>query len=155
MTNVPLAFPAPESPNPLEDQPEGQQDPTKCGYPVSLQLQQEIARQLTDSSIELFESRKGGKPPPRNIVVKDKDYWKEWTERCKPKELPIFVHTPKVPLNKKRDLRDVIFCIPKEPLEPNKQYQVRVMLRLTADPFYVIWEFTTGTHAKDLKLKEK
>jgi len=152
--NVPLAFPAQESPNPLEDQPEGQNDPTKCGYPVSLQLQQELARLVTDSSIELFESRKGGKTP-RNIVLKDKEEWKQWTERCKPKEVPTFVHTPKVPLNKKRDLRDAIFCIPKEPLEPNKQYQVRVMLRLASDPFYVIWEFQTGGHSTTLKLKEK
>lgn len=153
LVNVPLQFPAPESPNPLEDQPEAEQDPTKCGYPISVQLQRELATQLGDSGIALFESRKGGKLPAKCIVEKDKEEWKAWTERCKPKEVPIHVHTPKVPLNKKLDLRDVIFCIPKEPLEPNKQYQVRVTLRLANDPFYLIWEFTTGSSARELKLK--
>ncbi len=153
MVNVPTHFPARESPNPLEDQPEGQQDVTKCGYTVSVQFQQELAQLVGDSSIQLFESRKGGRPPQRNLVVKDKEDWVAWTDRCKPKEVPTHVHTPKVPLNKKRDLRDVIFCVPKEPLEPNTQYQVRVMLRLTGEPFYLIWEFTTGSQARGLKVK--
>jgi hypothetical protein len=153
MKDVPTHFPAMESPNPLEDQPEDQQDPRKCGYTISLQLQQELATGLGDSTIVLFESRKSRGPEVPNVCLKDTAEWKAWTDRCKPKEIPIYVHTPKVPLNKKRDLRDVVFCIPKEPLEPNTQYQVRVMLRLAADPFWFIWEFTTGTQPRGLKVK--
>jgi hypothetical protein len=156
MAAVPTSFPAPESPNPLEDQPEDVKDVTKCGYPISLQLQRELSLQLVDSGIELFESRKGGKTPTQHFVHPKGDpaIWKAWTERCKPKEVPIWVHTPKVPLNKKMDLRDVIFCLPKEPLESNKQYQVRVNLQLGgADPLVFVWEFTTGSQTRGLKFK--
>lgn len=155
MLNVPTTFAAMESPNPLEDQPQGENDPRKCGYPVSLQFQSEIARQLSDCSIQLFETHKGGKPPKAHVVIKDKEDWKAWSDRRKPKEVPIWVHTPRVPLNKKMDLRDVVFCVPKEALDANTQYQVCVMIRLSADPFYFIWEFTTGGQTKGLKVKEK
>ncbi|MCA8965274.1 MAG: hypothetical protein H6838_11400 [Planctomycetes bacterium] len=153
---IPTSFPAPESPNPLADQPEDQQDVTKCGYPISLQLQRELAIQIVDSSIELFESRKGGRPPTQHFVHPKGDgaVWKAWTERCKPEPVPIWVHTPKVPLNKKMDLRDVVFCLPKEALDKGKAYQVRVHLQIgTADPLVFVWEFTTGSSSRDLRIK--
>jgi hypothetical protein len=153
MNGVPTHFPSRESPNPLEDQPEGQQDVTKCGYTVSLQLQQQIAIGLADSSIELWESRKGGRQPEKNFCAKDGPDYRGWTDRSK-KQVDCWVHTPKVPLNKKRDLRDVLFVIPKEPLDPNKGYQVRAMLHIGgADPLWFFWEFTTGGQARGLKLK--
>ena len=153
---IPTSFPAPENPNPLADQPEDQQDVTKCGYPISLQLQSQLALQVADSSIELYESRKGGKPPTQHFVHPQADgaLWKGWTERCKPEPVPVWVHTPKVPLNKKLDLRDVIFCLPKEALDKNKTYQARVKLQIGgADPLVFVWEFTTGSAARDLTLK--
>jgi hypothetical protein len=64
------------------------------------------------------------------------------------------VHTPKVPLNKQRDLRDVLFLVPKEPLEPNTAYQVRCMLEIGgADPLWFVWEFQTGSQPRGLKFK--
>lgn len=155
-TGIPSNFPSPESPNPLADQPENEQDVTKCGYPISLQLQSQLALQVADSSIELFESRKGGKPPVQHFVNPSADgaIWKAWTERCKPEPVPIWVHTPKVPLNKKLDLRDVIFCLPKEGLEKSKTYQARVRLQLGSnDPLVFVWEFSTGTSSRDLTIK--
>jgi len=153
MNGVPTHFPSRESPNPLEDQPEGQQDVTKCGYTVSLQLQQQIAIGLADSSIELWESRKGGRQPEKNFCAKDGPDYRGWTERGK-KQVDCWVHTPKVPLNKKRDQRDVLFVIPKESLDANKGYQVRAMLHIGgADPLWFFWEFTTGGQARGLKLK--
>ncbi|MBM4061133.1 MAG: CAP domain-containing protein [Planctomycetes bacterium] len=153
MKDVPTHFGDPEHPNPLADQPEDQQDITKCGYPISLQLQREVARVLSESSIQLFESRKGGKVPAKNACTKSSDELRGWVERCKPEEVPIWCHTPKVPLNKKLDLRDVIFAIPKEPLEPGKQYQVRVLLHIGPDPFWFVWEFTTGSQREGLRIK--
>ncbi|MDO8349063.1 MAG: hypothetical protein Q7T30_02420, partial [Planctomycetota bacterium] len=153
MKDVPTHFGDPEHPNPLADQPEDQQDVTKCGYTISLQLQQEVSVQLSESSIQLFESRKGGRPPAKNAVTKDSSDWTAWVERCKKDEVPIWVHTPKVPLNKQRDLRDVVFCLPKKPLEQNQHYQVRVMLHIGPDPFWFIWEFTTGSQKEGLNLK--
>ncbi|MBL9079671.1 MAG: hypothetical protein JNL08_19360 [Planctomycetes bacterium] len=153
MVGVPTHFPSRESPNPLEDQPEDQQDVTKCGYTVSLQLQQEVSILLADSSIELWEARKGGKQPAKNFCAKDGEDYRAWVERGK-QEVPCWVHTPKVPLNKKRDLRDVLFVVPKEALEANKHYQVRVLLQIGgADPLVFFWEFTTGSQARGLKLK--
>jgi hypothetical protein len=153
MNGVPTHFPSRESPNPLEDQPEDQQDVTKCGYTVSLQLQQEVALGLAESSIELWESRKGGRQPEKNFCAKDGPEYRGWTERGK-KQVECWVHTPKVPLNKKRDMRDVLFVVPKEALEANKSYQVRAMLHIGgADPLYFFWEFTTGGQARGLKLK--
>jgi len=153
MKDVPTSFGDPEWPNPLADQPEDQQDVTRCGYAISLQLQHELALQLGESSMQLFESRKGGRPPAKNACTKDKEDYRGWVDRCKPNEVPIWVHTPKVPLNKKLDLRQVIFCLPKEPLDANKQYQVRVMLHIGPDPFWFIWEFTTGGQKEGLNLK--
>ncbi|MCA8976542.1 MAG: hypothetical protein KDC98_17610 [Planctomycetes bacterium] len=154
-TGIPTNFPAPESPNPLADQPEDQQDVTKCGYPISLQLQRELAANLAEAEIEVFESRKGGRPPTQHFVSKtaDQEVWKQWTDRCKAEPVEIWVHTPSLPLNKKRDRRDVVFAIPKEPLKKGKTYQARVLLRLGGnDPLVFIWEFTTGSAARTLKL---
>ncbi len=154
MRDVPTHFGSPEEPNPLADQPEGQQDVTKCGYAVSLQFQKEVALVMKEATIELYESRKSGKQPPKNLVLKDSAEWRGWAERCKPNAVAIHVHTPKIPLNKKRDMKDVLFLLPKEPLDANTQYQVRAMLRMgTADPLWFIWEFTTGSQKDGLKLK--
>jgi hypothetical protein len=153
MQNVPYSFGNPEWPNPLADQPENEQDVTKCGYAISLQMQQEISVNLATSSIEVWESRKGGKTPAKNFVAKNDAEWKQWTERCRD-QVECYVHTPQVPLNKRRDQRDVLFALPKKPLEPNKAYQVRCMLHIgSADPHVMIWEFTTGTQREGLKLK--
>jgi hypothetical protein len=153
MKDVPTHFGSPEHPNPLADQPTEVQDVTKCGYAISLQLQREVALALSESTIQVLEAHKGGKQPAKNACLKDSADLRAWIEHCKPKEVPIWVHTPKVPLNKKLDLRDVIFCIPKEPLEPNKLYQVRVMLHIGPDPFWFVWEFTTGSQKEGLHLK--
>ncbi len=153
---IPTSFPANESPNPLADQPENQQDVKKCGYPISLQLQRELSLLIVDSGIELYEAKKGGKTPTKNCVSPEGDgkVWKEWLERCKLETVPVWVHTPKVPLNKKLDLRDVIFCLPKEALKKSQTYQVRVMLQIgNAKPLYFVWEFTTGSHPIELTLK--
>ena len=80
--------------------------------------------------------------------------WKAWTDRCKPEPVPLWVHTPKVPLNKKMDLRNVVFGLPKEALDKGKTYQARVLLHIDgADPHWFVWEFTTGQSARELKLK--
>lgn len=153
---IPTQFPAPESPNPLADQPEDQQDVTQCGYPISLQLQRELVTRLVESKIELYESRKGGRPPAQHYVSPkgDQAVWKQWIERCKPQPVPIWEHTPKVPLNKKMDLRQVIFCLAKEPMEKGKTYQARVLVHLDGlDPMWFVWEFTTGQNARELRLK--
>ncbi|MBX3464896.1 MAG: hypothetical protein KF830_17140 [Planctomycetes bacterium] len=153
MNNVPTHFGDPEWPNPLQHQPEGQQDVTKCGYVVSLQLQNEIAKTLAESGIELWEARKGGRQPAKNFVAPGGADFRAWAERAK-KQVDCFVHTPQVPLNKERDQRDVLFCIPKQPLEANKTYQVRCLLHIgSADPHVFIWEFSTGAQREGLKLK--
>ncbi|MBL8726774.1 MAG: hypothetical protein JNK49_22230 [Planctomycetes bacterium] len=153
LVGVPTAFYSDENPNPLEDQPEGQRDPKKCGYPISVQLSNENAKRLGEASISVWEATKGGKQPPKNFVAKSQPEFTAWMARGK-KEVPCYVHTPNVPLNKKQDRRDVLFALPKEHLDPNKYYQVRVLLQLGgADPLYLFWEFTTGSGARDLKLK--
>jgi hypothetical protein len=150
---VPTHFGDPELPNPLEDQPEDEQDVTKCGYVVSVQLQTQVAGTLGECSIELWESRKGGRPPAKNLVAKSSTEFNEWKSRCR-KQIECYVHTPKVPLNKKRDLRDVLFAIPKEPLDSNNEYQVRAYLQLgVADMMVLVWEFQTGSQKEGLKLK--
>lgn len=152
MKGVPTHFGSPEWPNPLADQPENEQDVTKCGYVVSIQLQEQMARQLGDCDIELWETR-SGRAPEQNVVADGTKEHRAWTERCR-KQVPGYVHTPKVPLNKKRDQRDVLFLIPKEPLEPNKSYQVRAKLQIGGtDPLWMIWEFATGSQKEGLKLK--
>ncbi len=151
--NIPTHFGDPELPNPLDDQPEDEQDVTKCGYVVSIQLQQEISKILGDCKIELWESRKGGRPPVKNFVAQRSKEFGEWTSRCK-EQVECYVHTPKVPLNRKRDLRDVLFAIPKEPLRAGKYYQVRAYLQLGgADMLVMVWEFGTGRQKEGLKIK--
>lgn len=153
MTKVPTSFGNPEHPNPLADQPEDEQDVTKCGYAISIQLTRELAQILGDCDIELWESRKGGRQPAKNFVAKGGKEFHEWADRCKD-QVECYKHTPKVPLNRKRDQRDVLFLIPKEPLGRNDTYQARAYLQLGgADMLVFIWEFTTGTQKEGLKLK--
>lgn len=153
MKDVPTSFHGREQPNPLEDQPEDQKDITKTGYPISVQLQNELARRLGECDIKLFEARGGGKQPAKCYVPQASEEFKAWADRAK-KEVPIWVHTPKVPLNRRMEVRDAIFCIPKERLEPNKHYQVRVEMNIgTEKPLWLIWEFQTGTQTDGLKLK--
>ncbi len=153
MKDVPFGFHGIEHPNPLEDQPESEQDITRTGYPISLQLQREFALALADSGIQVFEARGGGKTPPKHAVAKSSPELRAWTERCK-KEVPVYVHTPTIPLNRKVEIRDVIFALPKEHLEPNKNYQVQVRVQHgNNDPFWFIWEFSTGSQREGLKLK--
>jgi hypothetical protein len=151
MKDVPTSFHGIEHPNPLEDQPADQQDITKTGYPISLQMQREVALRVADSTIQLFEAR-GGKTPPKHVARKNSTEQKDWTDRGK-KEVPVWVHTPTVPLNRKVEIRDTLFCIPKERLEPNKHYQVRVMLKFGEDERWFFWEFSTGAQPEGLKLK--
>jgi hypothetical protein len=151
---IPTGFSGYENPNPLEDQPEGERDVSKVGYPISLQLQDEVSRRVGEASFELFESRKGGKYPALHLVPKGSKEFIEWEGRAKEKPVPCYVHTPRLPLNKKQDLRNVVFGLPKEPLDTNKQFQVRVMLRFDEnEPVYMIWEFATGTQSDGLRLK--
>ena len=153
MKDVPTTFSGREQPNPLDDQPEDQQDITKTGYPISVQLQREVAARLAESDIKLFEARGGGKQPVKSFVPPNSEEFKAWADRCK-KEVPIWVHTPKIPLNRRMEVRDAIFCLPKEHLEPNKHYQVRVQMNIgTEVPLWLIWEFATGSQADGLKLK--
>lgn len=152
--DIPTRFHGREYPNPLDDQPESEQDITKTGYPISLQLQRELALGLADSDIQLFEAHNRGKQPTKNLVAPKRDAeYKQWTDRAG-KEVPIWVHTPKVPLNKRMEIRDTIFCIPKEVLDTQRSYQVRVKLLLgPQDPLCFIWEFTTGSQRENLKIK--
>ena len=151
--NIPTHFGDPEMPNPLADQPEDEQDVTKCGYVVSIQLQQEVAKILGECSIELWEARKGGRPPAKNFCAKQSNEFRAWADRCK-KQVECYVHTPKVPLNRKRDQRDVLFAIPKQPLKPGKHYQVRAYLQLGgADMLVMVWEFDTGRQKEGLKFR--
>ena len=153
MKSVPTHFGDPESPNPLADQPEEERDVTKCGYVVSIQLQQQVASILGDCDIQLWESRKGGRPPAKNFVPQRSADFTAWKARCK-KEVEGYKHTPKVPLNRKRDQRNVLFLIPKQPLKSGKTYQARALLQLGgADPLVFIWEFSTGRQKQGLKLK--
>jgi len=153
MKGVPTHFGSPEWPNPLADQPEDEQDVTKCGYVVSVQLQRQLAGQIGECDITLWESRKGGRPPAKNFVAKRSKEMAEWAARCK-KQVEGYKHTPKVPLNKKRDQRDVLFFVPKEPLKAGKTYQARALMQLGgADPLVMVWEFTCGRQKEGLKLK--
>lgn len=153
MKGVPTSFHGREQPNPLEDQPPSEQDITKTGYPISLQLQREFAGVVADSGIQLFEARSGGKAPAKHAARKNTEMFKAWTDRCK-KEVPIYAHTPTVPLNRKVEIRDVVFAIPKTALEPNKHYQVQVRLQTGSnDPFWFFWEFSTGSQKEGLDLK--
>ena len=153
MKGVPTHFGSPEWPNPLADQPEDERDVTKCGYVVSVQLQSQIASRIGECDITLWESRKGGRPPAKNFVAKRSKEMSDWAARCK-KQVEGYKHTPKVPLNKKRDQRDVLFFIPKVPLKAGKTYQARALMQLGgADPLVMVWEFTCGRQKEGLKLK--
>lgn len=152
MKDVPTSFHGREQPNPLEDQPENEQDITKTGYPISLQLQREFAARISQAKIQVFEARGGGRTPPVHFVRKNSAEEKAWTDRAK-KEVPCYVHTPQVPLNRKVEIRDVVFALPKEHLEPNKNYQVRVTLRIGDDERLFFWEFGAGSQKEGLKLK--
>lgn len=153
LVGVPTRFPAFENPNPLEDLPEGQNDVRECGYTISVQMQREVAVRLGQTTMQLWEANRSGKQPAKNMCAKSQEEFKQWTDRGK-KEVPCHLHTPQVPLNKKQDLRDVMFILPKEPLEPNKHYQVRCQLQIGgADPLWLFWEFTTGGSPHELKLK--
>ncbi|MBL8755882.1 MAG: hypothetical protein JNK15_21475 [Planctomycetes bacterium] len=153
MKDVPTDFHGIEHPNPLEDQPEAEQDITKTGYPISMQMQAEFAGQVGDSTIQLYEARSSGKLPASHVARANTEEWKAWTDRAK-KEVPMWVHTPQIPLNRKVEIRDVVFGIPKDHLEPGKHYQVRVKLQLGQnDPFWFFWEFTCGTQGEGLRLK--
>ncbi|MCR9245597.1 MAG: hypothetical protein NXI31_11235 [bacterium] len=152
MKKVPTHFGDPEHPNPLADQPEDEQDVTKCGYVASIQLQRGVAEQLGDCRIEIWETRKG-RTPPKNMVAAGKEDYRAWTSRCR-KQVECYVHTPKVPLNKKRDIRNVLFALPKEPLKSGKAYQVRAYLQIGGmDMMAMIWEFQTGGKKQGLDLK--
>lgn len=157
MKDVPTAFHGREQPNPLYDQPADQQDITKTGYPISLQLQQELARRLVDADIELYESRGGRKFPERNFCAETSKHFKEWADRVGGKNaepVPIWVHTPRVPLNKRMEVRDVVFALPKEHLSPNEDYQVRVKLHIEPyEPLWFIWEFKTGRQREGLRIR--
>ncbi|MFO1077454.1 MAG: CAP domain-containing protein [Planctomycetota bacterium] len=159
MEGVPRCFHGREFPNPLEDQPEDQQDITKTGFPISMQFQRELAGQLTKCDIKLYECKSHGRMPTQNMFVaeensKEKD---AWFDRCggkSAKEVPIWVHTPTMPLNKRVEIRDTVFAIPKEPLEATKRYQARVTFAYGGNADLVFfWEFTTGGQREGLKLK--
>jgi hypothetical protein len=153
-TGVPTHFGDPESPNPLADQPEEEQDITKCGYVVSLQLERGVSINVGECDIELWESRKGGRQPAKNYVGQRSTEMTAWKARVK-KQVEGYKHTPKVPLNKKRDQRDVLFFIPKVPLKAGKSYQARAVVQIGgADPLVFVWEFSTGSQKKGLKLKK-
>jgi hypothetical protein len=152
MKDVPTDFHGIEQPNPLEDQPEKDQDITKTGYPVSLQLQRELAGRVSNATMQLFEARSSGKAPTAHFVRKGSKEQAAWLERCK-KEVPTWLHTPMVPLNRKVEIRDVVFVIPKERLEPGKHFQAHVMLTIGEEELWFYWEFTAGSQQEGLKLK--
>jgi hypothetical protein len=153
MKNVPTDFHGIEHPNPLDDQPENVQDITKTGYPISLQMQREIAGRVAMSDIQVYEARSSGRQPAKHFCPENQEDFRGWADRCK-KQIDVWVHTPQVPLNRRVEVRDTVFCIPKEKLSPNKHYQVRCKLQIGgADPLWFIWEFSTGTQAEGLKLK--
>lgn len=152
MKDVPTDFHGIEQPNPLEDQPEKDQDITKTGYPVSLQLQRELAGRVSNATMQLYEARSSGKAPTVHFVVKGSKEQADWHERCK-KEVPTWLHTPQVPLNRKVEIRDVVFVIPKERLEAGKHFQARVMLTIGDQELWFYWEFSTGSQQEGLKLK--
>ncbi|MEC7583488.1 MAG: CAP domain-containing protein, partial [Planctomycetota bacterium] len=149
MKNVPRRFHGREHPNPLGDQPEDQQDITKTGYPISLQLQKEWAGRLSASSIDVYIAKKRGKLPAKNFIAKGTREYADYEAR-RTDPVAIWKHTPEVPLLKRMEMRDVVFAIPKEPLRPKTTYQVEIMLHLQKE-FYFVWEFTTGSQMEGLK----
>ena len=165
MKDVPLAFHGLEFPNPLDDQPEAERDLRVVGYPISLQLQREFASSIGDADIQLFEALKGGKPPQRHLLSADGTgipgtpktdktdaaLLKDWHDRRHGSAIPLYKHTPRVPLLKRMEEREVIFGIPKAHLEFNKGYQVEVSMETKVGKLLFIWEFATGTQTDGLK----
>jgi hypothetical protein len=151
MKNVPLAFHAHEFPNPLGDQPADQQDDEKIGYPVSLQFSHTAALQILDGSINLYELKRSTKLTP----VAGHDSRDEHTERAKKiqvegKRVDAYEHTPKTPMLKRMELKDVVFLIPKVHLEPNTCYGVVATLQTKNGEDTMAWSFTTGDQRRGL-----
>ena len=132
MTNVPTNFHPKESPDPLADTPEGKQQSEEgelqlqAGYPISLQLARYVAEQVQDASITLYTCKKRGRTYERGDVV------------------PMWEHKPQKPLLKRQERTQVVFGIPKEPLERNSYYEVIVTLKVAAGEQKVRWRFKTG-----------
>ncbi|HLQ38009.1 MAG TPA: CAP domain-containing protein, partial [Planctomycetota bacterium] len=155
MKDAPLKFHGIEFPNPLDDQPESERDITKTGYPVSLQLQREVATKLVSSSISLYTIKTREKPPLQHVVPADAAEG-GWAARRKDgAEVPLWVHTPKEPLLKRMEEKEVVFGIPKAHLKPHTAYQVVVVLRTdeggTQTDIKFCWEFMTGDNDEGLK----
>jgi hypothetical protein len=156
MKDVPLGFDGNEMPNPLDDQPEAERDLRAVGYPVSLQLQREFASTLGDADIQLFEATHS-KPNERHLFLpsdnRDMDELKKWKDRRRGAAVAMYKHTPKTPLLKRMEEREVIFGIPKAHLEPNRTYQVEVSMTTNNPQSVFVWDFTTGTQMRGLILK--
>ena len=154
---VPTSFHGRERPNPLADQAQEDQDITKTGYPISLQMQRELAVQLVNAEIELYTVKGAGKQPDKHLFLPAEPVWEKWRERCggpENKPVPLWVHTPRTALNRRVEEREVIFAIPKEPLETKQAYQVRVKLEIGGnEAMWFVWEFETGRQAEGLRLK--
>lgn len=163
MKEVPRQFHGIEHPNPLDDQPENARDITKTGYPVSLQLQREYAQQLIEARIAMFEIKSPrSKPPAKHYVAENSKEHGEWkARRADPKnprdeslwhQVPTWDHTPREPLLKRMEEKEVVFAIPKAHLEAKTTYQVEVRLVAQGNsPLCFIWEFTTGSQLNGLK----
>jgi hypothetical protein len=154
MKGVPVQFDGIEHPNPLDDQPENERDITMTGYPVSLQLQQEFAAQLTASDIALYEVKGKGKVPAKHFVREDQDAKSEhgqWAGR-RGDPVAVWVHTPAEPLLKRMEEKQVVFAIPKAHLKKNTTFQADVRLVTAGNPpLHFVWEFTTGSQERGLK----
>lgn len=150
MKDVPRKFHGIEHPNPLDDQPEADRDITRTGYPVSLQLQREVARGLVESSISLYEVKARGNAPNNHLVAIG-DPKDQWSGR-RGDVVALWEHTPQNPLLKRMEEKEVVFGIPKAHLKPRTTYQAAVMLKDAANPaLQFCWEFTTGSQEEGLK----
>ena len=131
MVDVPRNFHFTEHPDPLQYTDEGRAAPfehqKKVGYPVSLQMLDGVAAQVTGGTISLFECKRQGRGFARDRTV------------------PCFIHLPDKPLNKDHERTSVFFAIPKEPLEPKTVYEAEVVIRIEGGSQNVTWRFMTGT----------
>ena len=152
MKEVPRRFHGVEHPNPLDDQPEDQRDITKTGYPVSLQLQREYAGQLVEADMAMYEVKNAkAKMPTKHYVAEGEPGHGEWRAR-RGEIVPLWVHTPKDPLLKRMEEKEVIFGIPKAILAPKTTYQVEAkVVAGNNQALYFCWEFTTGSQLEGLK----
>ena len=82
------------------------------------------------------------------MLSRDQAY-RDWVVR-RTGPVATWIHTPAVPLLKRMEIRDVVFGLPKEVLEPRTTYQVEVRLKME-DELYFIWEFTTGSQMEGLR----